>query len=320
MTLNKIIAVTVAAPLVFGAAAAFAEYPEKPIKLIIPYRAGGGSDSLARTMQAAIEKHKLLPVPLVITNITGAAGAVAARRVKDAKPDGYTILQIHNGIMAIAATGRLGFGLDVFAPVAQTTQSCIYLAVPSTQPWQTFEDLVKYAKANPGKLKAADSVGGITHFSWIQLMKVTGTKVGIVHYGGTSKRFASMKGGHTQAAFMSPGWIKRGADQLRGLLWLGPKRHAAAPNMPTAKEKGIDVVSCLNRRFWMPKGTPAARVGYFAGLLKKAMATDEMKAYHKKRLGSIVLRTGDDLKKDIAAEMQNFNNAAPVVKAAMGKK
>lgn len=300
--------------------AAFAAYPEKPIKLVIPYRAGGGSDSLARTIQKVIEENKLLPVPLVVTNIDGAAGAVAARQVKDAEPDGYTFLQMHNGMLALAATGRLGFRPDAFTPVAQTTQACIYLAAPASMPWNSFEDFVKDARANPHKFKTADAVGDITHFTWVQLMKATGTDIGIVQAGGTAKRFASMKGGHTQLAFMSPGWIARGGDQLKSLLWLGPQRPSAAPDLPTAKEKGIDVVSCLNRRFWAPKGTPADRVAYFANALKKVMESETLKAYHAKQLADIRFRTGADLAKDIADEMAGYDAAAPAVKAAMGAK
>lgn len=299
---------------------ALAEYPEKPIRLIIPYRAGGGSDSLARTIQKAVEQHKLMKVPLVVVNITGAGGAVAARRLRSSKPDGYTFMQIHNGLLSAAATGRLGFEPSAFEYVAQTTQSCVYLAVPGDSPIKNFEEFVKAAKAAPGKLKAADNIGGVTHFPWVSLMKETGTNVGLVQTGGTAKRFAAIKGGHVQLALMSPGWIKRAGDQLRGILWLGPTRHPVAPDMPTAKEKGIDVTACLNRRFWAPKGTPPERIAYFANVLKKVMETEELKAYHKKRLSDIVFRTGEELKKDIEDEYKRFLDAAPVVKASMQKK
>lgn len=320
LTTKYLVALAATVPMTFGGTAALAEFPEKPIKLVIPYRAGGGSDALARTIQAAIAKHNLMPQKLIVTNVSGAGGAVGARQVKDAKPDGYTFLQMHNGMLALSATGRLGFGPDVFTPVAQTTQSCLYLAIPTAGGFKSFEELIAAGKANPNKLKVADTIGGVSHFPWVQLQNATGAKFGVVQTGGTSKRFASMKGGHTQMAFMSPGWIKRGGDDLKGVLWLGPTRHSAAPDMPTAKEKGFDVTACLNRRFWAPKGTPADRVAYFAGVLSKVMATDELKAYHEKRLGSIRLLTGKALADDIKAEFASFQKVAPAVKAAMGKK
>jgi putative tricarboxylic transport membrane protein len=319
---KRLLICTVCAPL--AATAAFSTsalaYPDKPIKLVIPYRAGGGSDSLARTIQAAIQKYKLLPKPLVVVNITGAGGAVGARSVKDAKPDGYTFLQIHNGMFALSATGRLGFGPNDFSPVAQTTQSCLYLSVPASSPYKNIKQLIAAGKANPNKLKFADTIGGVSHFPMVLLMQATGAKFGIVQTGGTSKRFASMKGGHTAMAFMSPGWIKRGGDQLRGLLWMGPTRHPSAPNMPTANELGYNVTACLNRRFWAPKGTPADRVGYFANVLQKVMQTPELVAYHKKRLGAVTFRSGARLKKDIDTEMATFLKVAPVIKSSMMKK
>lgn len=296
---------------------ALALYPEKPIRVIVPFRAGGGSTALARTLQAAIEKHKLLPKPEVIINVTGASGTIGSRRVKDAKPDGYTFLQIHGSLFATKASGRVPHGPADFEPVITTTRSCVYLAVMSSSPYKSYKDLVAAGKAKPGKLKHADSIGGVTHFGSAQLEKMTGAKFGIVQTGGTSKRFASMKGGHTQWAFMSTGWLKRGGDQLRGLLYLGEKRLAAAPKMPTAKELGYDVTSCLIRRYWAPKGTPAARIKVFADALAAAAKTPESAAFHKKSGQEIKILRGDALKKDIAAEWAQFESAAPLVKAAI---
>jgi len=298
----------------------FADYPEKPIRIIIPFRAGGGSSALARQFEAAIENHKLLPKPVAIVNVDGAGGTVGARRVKDAKPDGYTFLQIHGALMATAASGRVDFGPEAFEPVITTTRSCVYLAVPASSPYKTYQELVEAGRKDPGKLKQADSIGGITHFAMAALEQATGAKFGIVQTGGTSKRFASMKGGHTQLAFMSTGWIKRGGDQLRSLLYLGDKRLAAAPDMPTAKELGYDVTSCLIRRYWAPKGTPADRIKVFADALEAAANTPELIAFHEKSSQDRVILRGDALKQDIAAEWKQFKEAAPLVKAALAAK
>lgn len=317
--LNRLIAAATAlATLALAATPALADYPEKPVKLIVPYRAGGGTDSLARTIQAAIEKHGLMPQPLVVVNTTGAGGVVGARAVKDADPDGYSFLQMHNELFALAATGRLGFDpLQAFTPVAQTTQSCLYLAVPAASPYKTFDELVAGAKRQPGKLKVADIIGGISHFTTVAMMDALDFKVGVVQTGGTSARFASLKGGHTDMAFMSPGWISRGGDELRGLLWMGPQQPEVAKAMPKAGDLGLDISACLNRRFWAPAGTPKERVDYFADILRKVMETPELKAYHEKRLGEIRVRTGDDLKSDIDAEIAVFNKSAAAVKQSL---
>jgi len=306
---------------VAGGGPAHAQYPDKPIKLVIPYRAGGGSDSLARVLQAVIQQHKLMPVPFVIVNATGAGGVVGARRVKNAEPDGYTFLQMHNEMFALAATGRLGFKpLKAYEPVAQLTQACLYLAVPSKSPLKNFDDMVAYAKNHPGKLKLADIIGGIGHFAAVNMMNDLGIKLGIVQTGGTSARFASLEGGHTEMAFMSSGWLKRGGDKLRGLLWMGDKAPAAAKVMPTAKSKNLDVIGCLNRRVWAPAGTPKARVNYFADVLEKAMNTLEIKKYTQKQMSDVRIRTGEILKQDIEKELKSFDAGADIVKASMTKK
>ncbi len=294
-----------------------AVYPEKPIRVIVPFRAGGGSSALARQLQAALEKYKLLPKPVAVVNVTGAGGTVGSRRVKDAKPDGYTFLQIHGSLFATKASGRVKYGHESFEPVITTTRSCVYLAVPAGSPFKSYKDMIAAGRASPGKVKQADSIGGITHFAMAALEKATGAKFGIVQAGGTSKRFASMSGGHTQAAFMSTGWLKRGGDKLRGILYLGPQRLASAPGMPTAKELGYDVTSCLVRRYWAPKGTSADRIKVFADALEAAAKTDELNTFHKKSRQNRVIVRGAALAADIAAEWKQFKDAGPLVKAAI---
>lgn len=305
----------VAAPALV--APAYAVYPEKPIRVVVPFRAGGGSSALARNLQAAIEKHKLLQRPMVVVNVTGGSGTIGSRRVKDAKPDGYTFLQIHGSIFATKAAGRVEYGHEAFEPVITTTRSCVYLAVPASSPYKSYKELIAAGRAKPGKLKQADSIGGVTHFPSAALEKLTGAKFGLVQAGGTSKRFASMKGGHTQLAFMSTGWLKRGGDQLRGLLYMGDERLAQAPGMPTAKELGYDVTSCLVRRYWAPKGTPADRIKVFADALEKAAGTPELMAFHKKSSQNLVIKRDAALRADIAAEWKQFKEAGPIVRAAI---
>ena len=176
-----------------------------------------------------------------------------------------------------------------------------------------------YAKKHPDKLKLADIVGGIGHFAAVNMMNQLGIKFGIVQTGGTSARFASLEGGHTELAFMSSGWIKRGGDKLRGLLWMGDTAPPAAKDMPTAKSKNLDVIGCLNRRVWAPAGTPQERVDYFAGVLQKAMNTPEMKKYTDKQMSVVRFRTGQNLKQDIQAELTKFDAAADTVKKSMKK-
>jgi len=319
--MRTLIAAAVAATLGLGAAAnpALADYPDKPIKLIVPFRAGGGTDGLARAVQAAVDKHDLLPVPLVVVNADGAAGTVGTRQVLTAEPDGYTILQIHQEMFAVSALGRVEYGPADLQPVIQASESCLFVAVPIDSPFQTLEDLMAYAKANPGKLKQADDIGSSTHFPSAQLMDLGGTEWAIVPTGGTSKRFASMKGGFTDMALMSTPWLTKGKNDLRPLATLAGERMASAPDLATAKEQGYDVEGCLRRRYWAPKGTPADRVAYLAGVLQKALETEEVQDYLARNSEELKVLIGDALQAAIDADYQAYLDVADLVKKTSAK-
>jgi len=319
--MRTLIAAAVAATLGLGVAVhpAQAEYPDKPIKLIVPFRAGGGTDGLARAVQAAIDKHDLLPVPFVVVNADGAAGTVGTRQVLTAEPDGYTLLQIHQELFAVSALGRVEYGPADLEPVIQASESCLFVAVPIESQFKTLDDLMTYAKANPGKLKQADDIGSSTHFPSAKLMELGDTQWAIVPTGGTSKRFASMKGGFTDMALMSAPWLTKGKNDLRPLAALGKERFASAPDLATAKEQGYDVEGCLRRRYWAPKGTPADRVAYLADVLGKALQTEEVQTYLANNSEELKLLTGEALQKAIDADYQSYLDVADLVKKTSAK-
>ncbi|MCH7592696.1 MAG: hypothetical protein IH989_07960, partial [Planctomycetes bacterium] len=94
--------------------------PARPIRIVVPFAAGGGTDLFARIMEEAIERNRLLPQPLLITNVDGAGGTIGSRRVKNAKPDGYTVLLLHDAIVTARYAGKAPYGPEAFVPVAAT--------------------------------------------------------------------------------------------------------------------------------------------------------------------------------------------------------
>ena len=107
-----------------GASSGAGEFPRKPIKVVVPFGPGGDSDTFARIMQKTIRDHELLPEPLVILNVPGAGGTIGSRRVRDAAPDGYTILNLHEGIFTSKYAGRVSYGPEAFRPIAATCRCC----------------------------------------------------------------------------------------------------------------------------------------------------------------------------------------------------
>jgi tripartite-type tricarboxylate transporter receptor subunit TctC len=309
---------TAALALATAATPVLAEFPEKPIQLIVPFSAGGGTDALARAVQASIEKNKLLPVPVAVVNADGAAGTVGSRSVLTAKPDGHTILQIHQEMFSVAAIGRVEYTPADFEPVIQATRACLFVAVPKESEFQTMEELLAAAEERGRGLKQADGIGSATHFPSAQLMQSTGSRWTIVPTGGTSKRFASLKGGFSDFALLSPTWVERGAEDLRALAIAGPERYESLPDVPTLAELGHDVEACLIRRYWAPKGTPEAVIETLADAIEAALNSDGVQAHIEAAGEELAILRGEALREAVAAEFQSFLDVADVVRETSG--
>ena len=123
-----------------------AEFPEKPVKIVVPFNPGGTSDAVARIFQRAITENNLLTKPVVISNIGGAGGMIGARTVKDSPNDGYTLLQVHLSIINNETMRTIDFGIDDFEPVAGTADNCTVFGVMKSSPYKTLKDLVEAGK------------------------------------------------------------------------------------------------------------------------------------------------------------------------------
>ncbi|GGE71397.1 Bug family tripartite tricarboxylate transporter substrate binding protein [Paenalcaligenes hominis] len=289
-------------------------FPKKPIRLVVPFEAGGGSDGLARAIQSEIESQKLLPVPFVVTNATGAGGAVGSRQVLRATPDGYTILQIHQELFAAAALGRVDYTPLDFEPVIQVSEACLFMAVAADSPLNSFDDFLKKVKTDGANFRQGDEIGGATHFPSVRLMNLIDTEWVVVPTGATSKRFTALKGGFADMALMSPLWIERSGGEVRPLAVLGEERYEQVPDLPTAKELGYDVKSCLNRRYWAPKGTPEQNIAVLADAIEAAANSERVRSYLDRSGEKLKIVRGEQLKQEIAAEYEDFIEVADAVK------
>ena len=252
------------------------EYPAQPIKLIVPFSPGGGTDTFARTIKKGIEQTELLPQPLVIMNIKGAGATIGSRKAKVARPDGYTLLLLHDSLMTAKASGQVNYGVEAFDPIAATGELGMVLCVAQDAPYQNLEELLQAAKDKPDTLRFGVNMGAIVHFAALTLEnRSPGTRFLHVQSGSGAERFGDIKGGHTEVtAFSIEEYVRFRTDVLRALCFFGDQRHAAAPEVPTAREQGIDVVFANRFYWWAPRETPAERRAYLADVLEKAMQTD----------------------------------------------
>ena len=251
------------------------EFPNKPIKVVVPFGAGGDSDSFARIMQKTLRDSGLLPHPLVILNVPGAGGSVGSRRVRDAAPDGYTILNLHEGILTSKYAGRVPYGPEAFRPIAATGQSSLVICVRDDAPFQNLRDLLKVAEEAPDSLLFGMAQGTPTHFAGRRLERAGGdAKFRMVASGGGAKRFNDLVGRHIDVTpFSLAEYMAFEAGGLRAIGFLAAERYTALPNVPTARELGYDVVMPHVHYWWAPKSTPDTAVERIADALETAMST-----------------------------------------------
>jgi tripartite-type tricarboxylate transporter receptor subunit TctC len=310
--MNRPFAIAGALAVSLVAGAVQAAYPERPIKLIVPWAAGGDTDVIYRTFQPLFQKA--LGGTLVIANVGGASGTKGAREAKAAPADGYTIFAVHDSIHSTYYTGVADVNYSDFEPVCLVSATpSIVTASPKT-PWKDMKSLIADAKGKPGQVTVGATLGSTSHFFPVMVEKAAGLKFKYVSYEGTAPRMNALLGGHVDLAesnLTQKG--KADAGQLKFLAIASEERNPEIPNVPTLKELGIDVEYAVNRGLLAPKGTSAEALGKLRSACATA-AKDPSFAASMKKQGTLVryldhnaysafLRKNDALNKQIASEL-----------------
>jgi tripartite-type tricarboxylate transporter receptor subunit TctC len=249
--------VSALAVAVLGAAtSALAAYPDRPVKLIVPWAAGGDTDVIYRALQPHLQKH--LGGTVVIANVGGASGTKGAKEAKESPADGYTIFAVHDSIHSTYYTGVADVNWTDFQPICMVSSTpSIVTGSPKTS-WADMKAFVADAKARPGQITVGATLGSTSHFFPAMVEKAAGIKFKYVSYEGTAPRMNALLGGHIdmgESNLTQKG--KADAGQLKFLAIATDKRSPEIPNVPTLKELGIDVTYAVNRGLIAPKGTPA---------------------------------------------------------------
>jgi tripartite-type tricarboxylate transporter receptor subunit TctC len=229
--------------LVLAASAAFAQYPDHPIRMVVPQAAGSATDNFARLLSPELGKQ--LGQPVVVDNRPGGALTVGIDAVAKAAPDGYTIGLGPVGALAITRhmVGKLPYDIERdLQPVALVGYSYMLLAVSPKLPITSVVELIDYAKKNPGKLfNASSSNGSPGHVSGELFKVMTGTEITHVPYKGGAAAIGDLISGNVQIMFESTNSIAPHvkAGRVRGLAVSGAKRSIAFPELPTLAEAGV---------------------------------------------------------------------------------
>lgn len=248
------------AGLMAGIDRANAEFPEKDITLIVAYGAGGGTDVTARLLAADLEKT--LGQPVTVENITGGGGWNGWGAIAAAKPDGYTIGYINiPNMYAGYLDPKVGRPetLDSFTPLMNhVTDYCIW-AVKADSPFQSVEDVIAAAKADPEAVSiTAHGYGGDDHLAILRMEAMTGAKFNVVHNKSTADSKSQVLGGHVDVlgANVSEVASEAKSGELRVLGVMSPERSKFLPDVPTFKEQGFDQVWSVSRGIAGPAGLP----------------------------------------------------------------
>ena len=313
----KLIALAISFSLAAGTAFAQA-YPNKPIRIVVPFAAGGTSDILARAIGPRMTEAWGQPV--VVENKTGANGNVGAEFVVRSAPDGYTMLLSDVGAIAINPSVYPNMAFDPvkdFAPVIMVSYSPHVLAVHPSIPATNVKELVAYAKANPGKLNFANSgTGGAPHLAGVDFAQRTGIQWAYIPYKGGSAAVTDVVAGQSNVLFngMLATYPSVKSGRLRGIAMTGAQRVPSAPELPTLIESGLPgFVTGSYQGLLAPANTPRETIAKLNAELTRILNTADMKDMLAKQGTEVRADTPEQLGGFIVSEKARW---AKVVKEA----
>jgi tripartite-type tricarboxylate transporter receptor subunit TctC len=255
-----------ASRLLAGALCAFAmaapalaqsTFPTKPIEVIVPYPAGGGTDVLARAFAEASRKHTTQS--LIVVNKPGASGAIGWADVINGKPDGYKMVLLATDLMAQPNMGFTKITYEDFVPIARLNYDPAAVTVKADAPWNTLEEFIAAAKAPGANIRVGNGGNGSTwHLAAAALEDKTGAKFNHIPYAGANPAALALMGGHIEAITVSAAEVYNyvSSGKLKLLAVMSDQRIKGFEKVPTLKEKGIDVSLGTWRGLAVAKSTP----------------------------------------------------------------
>lgn len=248
------------------------EYPTKAVQVIHGFKAGGGSDQLSQLTQPFLEK--ILKQQFANVYKPGADGAIVWKEIAESKPDGYTLgtLMTPKTQLNSIIDPNIGYSMEQFVPIANMVFDTGIFVVPPDSKFKTMQEVLEYAKQNPGKLKVGNSgTGGNGWYNGMMIQKLSGTSWNNIPFEGDGPTAIAVSGGHVEAATTNvaqvTGLVKGG--KLRALAVYADKRLESLPDVPTLKEAGVDFSTGSSRGYLAPKNTPKEIVEILADGLEQ---------------------------------------------------
>ena len=292
----------------------FADYPDRQITLVVPYTPGGFTDNLARAVAKPLGER--LNQQVVILNLPGGGGNIAAAKVAKSAPDGYTIYIGNNATITLNTMIYKSLPFDPLkdlAPVGLIGESHAALVVATSLPVKSFSELLAYARAKPGELNfGSTGAGGVSHLSGEMLKSNYKIKMTHVPYKGTAPATTDLLGGQLQLMFNDAAYAQIKAEKLRALAVTGTKRLSNFPDIPTFKELGV---AGFETYAWfgifVPSGTPPAIISKLSKDLMLVTQEPSLKAWALSQNGQMLSSNPQELADFLKSDIAKW---APVVK------
>ena len=296
-----------------AAASAAQDYPNKPIRILVGYAAGGGNDIIVRVMTDELSRG--LGQPVIVENKPGAQSIIAAEAAARAAPDGYTVFMGPSGPMTInpATYSKLSYSpTRDFAPISMICDFPLIVTVDAALPIHDIKGLVAYVKANPGKSNYASSAG-IFQIATELFKQKTGTAIEMIPYKSSGESVNALVAHQVMLTIVDPppatGPLKAGT--IRGLAVTSASRHPSWPELPTMAEAGVpDMEVPVWTAFFAPAHTPAAIVARLQKEVARTVQTPKVKEVFAGMGLRPIGGTSEDLAKRVAADIEKWTAVA----------
>ena len=295
-------------------------YPTKPVRLIVPFPAGGQTDVVARTV--ALKMSEALGQQVVVDNRPGAAGSIGVDIALKSNPDGYTLIQISTSYAGNVALYKLTYDpVNDVVPVIMIGDIANMVTVNPSGPYKNVKELVAYAKANPGRINfASGGTGSGNHLATEQFMQMTGIRMVHVPYKGSTAGVADLISGQLQLIFSGlTGMIPHHkANRVRGIAVTSAKRSSAVPDLPTVGETVPGYVSVSWSAIIGPKGLPKEVVARWNKEANRILQQPDVKEKMTVTGLDVVGGTPADLRKTIASDITNWKKVVKTANIQLG--
>jgi putative tricarboxylic transport membrane protein len=262
-----------------------AEYPKRPITVVVPWGPGGGSDQMVRTIVKAAEDEG--DAEFVVQNMPGAAGLTGLNNVMNKPADGYVVYEMLSSQIVQMVRNQTEYTLEDIIPIASTQKAISFLFIKSDEErFSNFDELVEYAKANDGEVKIAVlSDNGFDAALLRPIEEKYGFKFKMVPFNKPAQRYAALDGGHVDVLFEQIGDVRNfvESEKYKPILTYNKERIEAFSDVPTTVEKGMDATTGFIRGFWVKAGTPQYVVDYLTNIIEKATQTESWKEFEKQQ-------------------------------------